>query len=237
MKKFELCYRLDAKSVLVPDLLAVEESTFNFDYDTSLRFIIEYDFLPRSVMPRFIVRRHRDIKNKLQWRTGVVLEEEDYESTAVVKCDELERRIFIYVNGKQKRDYFSVIRKTFRDIINSFEKLKTVELVPLPDNHEISIEYEELIGYELGMKTEIYIGKLGKGYSVAQLLAGIEKPAERVKMEHLEHRPVSDPSQYLPEPGPGKKDLPSKKMKEIITYLGIILGIMAAIVAIIEFLS
>jgi len=90
-------------------------------------------------MPRFIVRMHRDIKDWLQWRTGVVLADKAFHATAVVKCDERERRIFIYVSGEQKRDYFSIIRKTIRDINGSFEKLETKELVPLPDNDKITV--------------------------------------------------------------------------------------------------
>ncbi|NIR09228.1 MAG: GTP-binding protein, partial [Candidatus Aminicenantes bacterium] len=133
MKKFELCYKLDANQVLIPDLLEVEERTFDFNYDSSLKFIIEYDFLPKSVMPRFIVRMNKDIKKGLQWRTGVVLEDKAFHSTAVVKSDERDRKIYIFVNGEQKRDYFSTIRKTLRDINGSFEKLETKELVPLPD--------------------------------------------------------------------------------------------------------
>ena len=52
MKKFELCYEIDKKTVLIPDLLEVQEPEFEFKYDNSLKFVIEYDFLPRSVMPR-----------------------------------------------------------------------------------------------------------------------------------------------------------------------------------------
>ncbi|MDQ1352253.1 MAG: internalin, partial [Acidobacteriota bacterium] len=181
MIKFELCYQLEGNRILIPNLLAAGECNFDFDYDTSLKFIIDYDFLPPSVMPRFIVRRHRDIKNRLQWRTGVVLEDQAYHAEAVIKCDERERRIFIYVNGEQKRDYFSAIRKTLRDINHSFEKLKTTELVPLPDNPEITVKYDDLIGHELGGLTEKYIGELRKGYSVAALLDGIAGPEDRKK--------------------------------------------------------
>lgn len=179
MKKFEICYEIDRNTVLIPDLLEVQEPEFDFNYETSLRFIIEYDFLPRSVMPRFIVKMHKDIKEQLRWRTGVVLEDEDYKSTAVIKSDDEAKRMYIYVNGEQKRDCFSVIRKTFRDINNSFEKLETTELIPLPDNDEIVIEYEELIGYELARRDEYFVGRLRKGYSVKQLLDGIEKEEER----------------------------------------------------------
>jgi small GTP-binding protein len=114
MKKFELCYRLATGKVLIPDLLKVEEPAFDFDYAGSLKFIFQYDYLPKSVVPRFIVRMHKDIKNGLQWRTGVVLEDEAFFSTAVVKADDRERKIYIFVTGKQKQYYFAVIRHTFR---------------------------------------------------------------------------------------------------------------------------
>ncbi|MCP5103328.1 MAG: hypothetical protein GY950_08115 [bacterium] len=92
---------------------------------TWLTFIVQYDFLPRSVMPRFIVNMHTDIKENLQWRTGVVLEDRDFQSTAVVKADHEEKRIYLYVAGGQKRDYFAVLSATLRRINQSFEKLKT----------------------------------------------------------------------------------------------------------------
>jgi GTPase SAR1 family protein len=181
MKKFELCYEIDKETVLLPDLLEVPEPEFDFDYVGSLKFVIDYDFLPRSVMPRFIVKMHKDIASGLRWRTGVVLEDKAFHSTAVIKADERDEKIYIYVDGEQKRDYFSAIRKTFRDINDSFEKLEAKEMVPLPDNDEITIEYEELIGYELEGKDEFFIGKLRKGYSVKELLNGIEKEEERRK--------------------------------------------------------
>lgn len=180
MKKFELCYEIDKKTVLLPDLLEVPEPEFNFDYAGALKFVIDYDFLPRSVMPRFIVKMHRDIAGELRWRTGVVLHDDKaFHSTAVIKADERDEKIYIYVTGEQKRDYFSTIRKTFGDINDSFKKLEARELVPLPDNDEITIEYEELIGYELEGRDEYFIGKLRKGYGVKKLLNGIEKEEER----------------------------------------------------------
>ena len=183
MQKFELCYKLNEQTVLLPDLLKIQEPKFDFDYDSSLKYLIEYDFLPKSIMPRFIVKMHKDIKNELRWRTGVVLNDKKYNSTAVIKADENDRKIYIYVDGDQKRDYFSIIRKTFNDINDSFEKLDARELVPLPENNKITIEYEELIGYELERKKDIFIGKLRKSYSVRQLLDGIED--ERNRIDHI----------------------------------------------------
>jgi small GTP-binding protein len=181
MKKFELCYEIDKETVLLPDLLEVQEPEFDFDYDAALKFVIDYDFLPRSVMPRFIVKMHKDIASELRWRTGVVLEDKAFHSTAVIRADERDEKIYIYVDGEQKRDYFSAIRKTFRDINASFEKLEAKELVPLPDNDEITIEYEELIGYEQMGIDDYTVGKLRKTYSVKKLLNGIEKEEDRMK--------------------------------------------------------
>jgi len=181
MKKFELCYEIDKQTVLIPDLLGVQEPKFGFDYVNSLKFLIEYDFLPKSVMPRFIVKKHKDIKDELRWRTGTVLEDKAFHSVAAIKADEEMKKIYIYVNGEQKRDYFSTIRKTFKDINDSFENLEAKELIPLPDNDEITIEYEELIGYESMGKDEYVVGKLRKAYSVKKLLDGIEREEERMK--------------------------------------------------------
>ncbi|MCD4777565.1 MAG: leucine-rich repeat domain-containing protein, partial [Desulfobacterales bacterium] len=88
MKKFELCYEIEPDYILIPDLLEIQEPKFDFDYSSSLKFLIDYDFLPKSVMPRFIVKMHKDIKDNLRWRTGVVLEDATFNSTAVVKADE-----------------------------------------------------------------------------------------------------------------------------------------------------
>jgi internalin A len=149
MKKFELSYDLDNSTVLLPASLEIQEPNFEFEYEGALKFIIDYDFLPLSVMPRFIVRMNRDIKDNLRWRTGVVLEDKGFNSTAVVRADNEAKRISICVNGRQKRDYFAVILQRFREINNSIEKLKAIEKIPLPDEPEVTVGYEHLIKLEL----------------------------------------------------------------------------------------
>ena len=173
MKKFELCYGIDDETVLIPDLLQVQEPHVDFGYETALKFIIHYDFLPRSVLPRFIVNMHRDIKNQLQWRTGVVLEDKDFNSTAVVKADHEAGSIYIYVNNGQKRDYFSAILAILRRINKSFEKLKTTELIPMPDAPGITVDYKHLIRLE-EEGIEFYLpGESDKKYRVKDLLGTV----------------------------------------------------------------
>ncbi len=173
MKKFELCYTIDEQTILLPDLLAVPEPNFDFDSHGALKFFIEYDFLPLSVMPRFIVKMHRNIKDDLQWRTGVVLKNKDFDSCAVIKSDNEAKRIYINVNGGQKRDYFSSILFNLREINRSFEKLKAVEKIPLPDEPNIAVSYEHLVNLEkMGIDSFVPEGST-KPYHVCDLLGTV----------------------------------------------------------------
>jgi len=176
MQKNEICYFMPTDAVLIPDLLAVGEPAFDFDYEGSLRFIIQYDFLPRSVLPRFIVNMHGEIKDGLQWRTGVVLEDSDFNAVTVVKADHDARRIYIYVTGDRKRDYFALVLSTLRRIHRGFEKLDTSELIPMPDDPKVTADYKQLLQFEKrGM--EFYLtGKNDKEYNVKELLGTVAAP-------------------------------------------------------------
>jgi len=186
MKKFELSYDIDNNTVLLPASLEIQEPDFKFDYEGTLRFVIDYDFLPPSVVPRFIVKMNRDIKDGLRWRTGVVLENKGYRSTAVVRADIEAKRISIYVNGNQRRDYFSVILQMFREINNSFKKLKATEKIPLPDNPEVTVSYDHLIKLELkGRETYMPDGSDDE-YNVSDLLGTvINRSNERALLEEI----------------------------------------------------
>jgi len=201
MMKFELCYELDRETVLLPDLLEVQEPEFDFDYD-SLKFLIEYDFFPRSVMPRFIVKKNKEIKGELRWRTGVVLEDTTFKSIAVVKSDDDAKKIYIHVDGVQKRDYFSAILSTLREINRSFEKLKFTEKVPMPDDPEITVSYEHLIRLERrGIKEYMPDGSENV-YNVKDLLGTIyseNKTEEEILQILRELKEKSDTEETLLE--------------------------------------
>lgn len=179
MLKFEVCYRVNDDSILVPDLLDLQEPQFEFDSSDALKFVFEYDYLPKSVMLRLIVRLHADIHNMERWRTGVVLSSSTFSTKALIKADEKEKRIYVTVSGSEKRDYFSVIRKTIFDIGVSFERLGLKELVPLPDESGDFVDYADLIGHERNDMEEIFIGRLGKKYNVQTLLNGVERKSAR----------------------------------------------------------
>jgi hypothetical protein len=148
-----------------------------------LKFVLKFeDLLPRSIIARFIVRMHEDIHNNLRWRTGAVLSVPIFESLAIVIADVKERKITITVSGKRRREHFAIIRKTFHSIKESFKKLNMTEWIPLSDADDFPVEYQELIGHENAQRDEIFVGRLGRAYKVADLLNGIE-PARLRKKE------------------------------------------------------
>ena len=181
MKKFEVCYELNPKTILVPDLLEVAEPPVEFPTDNLLRFRYEYDFLPRSVLPRFIVRWHADIDDELRWRTGVVVTDEELDARAVVKSDIRDGKIMIDVAGRDRREYFRRIRAEFRKIHDTFAKLSVTEKVPLPDAPGYDVKYSDLLMHERRGRSTILIGDLNAEYEVRSLLDGIERPEDRLR--------------------------------------------------------
>ena len=113
----------------------------------------------------------------------MVLEDEAFGSTAVIKADERDKKIYIYVNGEQKRDYFSVVLFHFRQINDSFGKLQAVEKVSIPDEPGIAMSYEHLIWLEK-KGIEKYIPEGSKNeYNVKDLLGTVY--AERTDEEGI----------------------------------------------------
>jgi internalin A len=180
MKKFELCYSIGNRQYLIPELLDIQQPTLPTQTGAVLKFFFKYeDLLPFSIMPRFIVRMHSDIHQNVLWRTGVVLSIPLFESYAIVRADVKERKIYISISGRGRREHFAIIRKTFHDLNKTFEKLAVTEWIPLPDHDSHAIEYADLLGYEESKQEEYFIGKLKKKYSVKSLLNGIEHESVR----------------------------------------------------------
>ena len=173
MKKFEVCYQIENRIYFIPSLFERGEPEIDFDESNALEFEIRYNFLPNSIISKFIVHRHEEIKDNKRWRTGVLLEDKELNVIALIKADLKEKIIFIKVNGSQKREYFSEIRKSFRKIHSTYEKLDLKEF--LLHNH-LFFEYQDLIDHERHNRKTIF--KKGQDYDVRELLGGIEEPKE-----------------------------------------------------------
>lgn len=82
--------------------------------------------LPRPVMPRFTVRRHKEIDNGLQWRTGVVLRSE-HGARAVISADYEDRMMRVEVTGPLKHKFLTNIRDTLSQINRGFQRNRIIE--------------------------------------------------------------------------------------------------------------
>jgi small GTP-binding protein len=189
MKKFELCYSINDNTLLIPDLLEIQQPIIPFEYGNCLEYVIKYDFLPKSIIHRFIVRMNKNLEPNKCWRTGTYLECELTKCKALVKADDRERKISIFVNGERKRDFFSVIRHTIREINDSYKKLSFSEFIPLPDHKDILVDYDELIGHEMMGISDLIVGKIRKKYPVPTLLNGIENPELRKRQFNNYNQP------------------------------------------------
>jgi len=188
MKKFQLCYEIENQKILIPDLLPVQEPEFILDIENQIKVVIEYDFLPKSILPRLIVNLHMDIKDDKRWRTGVVLFDSRFNSSAIVKADYESNEISIQTFGNNKRDYLSVILHFLRSINANFEKLTAIEKIPVPDNPNLKISLNHLYKLEERGISKYFPDGAEKEYNVKELLGTVvtQNSAEKELMNLLE---------------------------------------------------
>lgn len=186
MKKFELCFSLPGKEgdYLIPELLSKQEpkQAHEFDPQECLNFQYDYPVLPEGLLPRFIVRTHVLSDDTPRWRTGVILKLED--NLALVRADAQERRVLINIKGPvtTRRRLLSIIRANFDRIHGSIKNLKPAEIVPLPEQPNAHVRYDELLAWEGSGKEGFEKAVDGEivTLNVQRLLNGVELEGERV---------------------------------------------------------
>jgi internalin A len=127
--KFDLCFELDNGEYLVPRLLPVDEVDHDWvpsGYNSKFEF--RYNFMPKGILARLIVKLNSDIYKDKYWRYGVILESEG--TFAIIKEKYFENKITIELSGPNKREFLFLIRKTINEIHRDFNKLAVTEMVP-----------------------------------------------------------------------------------------------------------
>jgi GTPase SAR1 family protein len=184
MKKFELCYALNDNEYLLPDLFPLSEPDFEFDAEHALHFILEYDFLPKSIFTRFVIKMHREIYT--YWRSGILLREAD--TTALVETDD--KRIILQITGTKKREYLAILLFILKDIHRRFSELKVTEKIGLPDNPQLSVNHNHLLKLAKNGQREYFPENSDKSYKISELLGMVEAQSETETMQML-HKIVS----------------------------------------------
>ncbi len=132
MKTFELLFTLsdsEDKEFLIPKLLPVEQPELNWDYQNNIQMKFEYDFMPKGLISRTVVRQHRNIPNlEFVWRKGVVLERRGSKALIIENYDK--KKIEVWVKGTFAKDLMTIIKDDFDVLHNQFEGLKVKKLIP-----------------------------------------------------------------------------------------------------------
>lgn len=164
MLKFELCYKIDAASeqYLVPGLLPKDIPVgFKWEKEKSICLYYEYDFMPKGIISRLIVRlNHLIDKNKLLWREGVVFESN---GTSAWLTRPNKNRIEIYAKGYKPSYLITLITGEIDEINSKYhfsEQSIPVKYVPCicetckTSKKPAYYDYEKLVRRDqLGKKT------------------------------------------------------------------------------------
>lgn len=175
-----LCFPLGSarqETYLLPEALPENRPNLEIWKNVDqLRFRYEYEFLPRGLVPRFIVQSHRNLTSEpTRWRDGVLLE--------ACGCNVLVyrpngiSRIDISVTGPaaRRRSALNVVLNDL-DFVHRLNPEITPEArVPLPDRPGISVGYKHLLNLEVrrGLDYEFEPDGTEDTYTVRELLEGV----------------------------------------------------------------
>ncbi len=125
MEEFKLCFRLptNRKKIIIPDLLPSAQPQHGFYKQRAGVLAFEFDFrgfLPRHIMPTFIVSRYDEIKNNCRWQLGVLLRSDQYNCDALVQVDYHNKTLSLWLQSGQVNRYFTVLRD---EIINILQRM------------------------------------------------------------------------------------------------------------------
>ena len=135
MMRFELCYRipeLEPETFIAPQLLTAEEPKAGLQWNNAnnLQLRYQYEFMPKGLLSRFIVRLHRYIRDaeKEAWKTGVILHREAA-SAKVVETYGV-RHLHVRANGKRAKELVTVIAEEIDRLNDGYHNLRVQKLVP-----------------------------------------------------------------------------------------------------------
>ncbi|MFH0733038.1 MAG: COR domain-containing protein [bacterium] len=155
MQKFELCYKVPyekSETYIIPQLLQGNRPVYNLDFTNSLKILYKYDFMPKGLFSRFLVRKHyciyKENNIEIKWKTGVVLTQKNTYAEVIENYDKKE--IIINITGSHKNGLVSIIIDEF-DRLNYTYNLKVDKMVPC--NCEICSNYKSAEKFNFSYNT------------------------------------------------------------------------------------
>ncbi len=134
MKEFELCYELENKenAYIAPQLLPKEvPDHYTWDKTENIQLRYQYDFIPKGLFSKFIVRIHHFIKDTSQlWKYGTILVDADGDTIAEVIEILYRNEITIKVRGTDPKGFLAILKNELDRLNKSYKNLKVKTLVP-----------------------------------------------------------------------------------------------------------
>ncbi|WP_417910826.1 COR domain-containing protein [Candidatus Electronema sp. PJ] len=140
MEQFKLCFpcRHEQEMFVIPALLESDQPQHGFEKRGSLAFEFNFTgFLPRHIMPNFIVGRHKAIVGEFVWQNGVILEKKDESAKALVQVDYHDRKLALWVYGRKANEYFKILYDDIKEILDLMPELRFSEWVIVPEESRI----------------------------------------------------------------------------------------------------
>ncbi|MBS1780332.1 MAG: TIR domain-containing protein [Bacteroidetes bacterium] len=130
MMKFELCYQIDGSDAFIaPQLLRKAKPNYKWDGNNNIVLKYDYEFMPKGIITRFIVRMYYLITDQnLVWREGVILERQG--SRAEVLETYGKREIRIRISGTYKTELLGIIMDCMDKIHLTYHNLRIQKLIP-----------------------------------------------------------------------------------------------------------
>ncbi|MDP3582783.1 MAG: COR domain-containing protein, partial [Ignavibacteria bacterium] len=142
LRMFDLCYKVGngkTDKFLFPSVMPVEKHAFAQQWkpQDSLRFRLQYTFMPKGITTRLIVRLseyiHSENNQNIVWRTGAMLKKgttlalisEDVNNNGAKVID-----VCLEGHEYEGRDFLIVIREELAKLHSSFSNLEVNEMVP-----------------------------------------------------------------------------------------------------------
>ncbi len=134
MAKFELCYEIPDKKdhFIAPQLLSVQDppSVAQWNKDNNLQLRYEYEFMPKGILSRLMVRLHRHIDNAQNeaWKTGVIFTRQGAKIKVVESYDA--RSLHLSGTGAQVRDLMTIVADEIDALNNTYPNLTPKKWIP-----------------------------------------------------------------------------------------------------------
>lgn len=179
MKKFELCFNIaETENYIIPELLNTQKEDYEMPFSDILKIKYKYEFMPKGIITRLIVKLHDLIKEDLFWKNGIVVERQG--TIAFIYNDKFNSSLDISIGGYDKNGLLNIISREI-DLIHKSLNYPSVEILTpcncsycKSEKEPYYYSYETLKKYKEKQKTSITCPVSIVDVHIDTLIKGIE---------------------------------------------------------------